>query len=203
MKKVENINLGGIKFTIDEDAFHELSRYMDAIERRFTGFDGKKDIVDDIEIRLAELFQEDKQGGDIISNSKLARIQKIMGMPKEFGDDYYAAETMTEHVQKRLFRDEDDKVVAGIASGLSAYYGINNPLLIRAVFVFFALGGIGILPYLLLWIFVPKAKTTADKLAMHGEAINIETIGTYVEDSISEIKETIEDLGKNFKKKMN
>lgn len=202
MKKVEHINLGGTKFTIDVDAFKALEKYMEAIERRFTGFDGKKDIVDDIEVRLSELFIEDKQGGNIITMEKLHRIQKIMGTPKEFGDDYYAAEPIMESGEKRLLRDPDDKVIAGVAAGLSAYFGIKDPLLVRALFVLFALTGIGIIPYVVLWLFVPKARTTADKLAMHGEQINIETIGKAVEEGITEIKETIEDLSKNFKKKM-
>lgn len=203
MKKVEHINLGGIKFTIDIDAYDKLESYMSAIERRFTGFDGKKDIVEDIEIRLAELFIEDTQGGEIITLEKLDRIQKIMGMPKEFGDEYYAAEPEKEYVEKRLFRDPDDKVIAGVAAGLAAYFGISNPTIVRVMFVFLLFSGLGTIIYLVLWLFIPKAKTTAHKLAMHGEPINIETIGKSVEESLTDIKETIEDLHQNLKKKMN
>lgn len=203
MKKVEHINLGGVKFTIDIDAYDKLEAYMKAIERRFTGFDGKKDIVEDIEMRLAELFVEDTQGGDIITNEKLARIQKIMGMPKEFGDEYYAAEPVNDYSGKRLFRDPDDKVIAGVASGLTAYFGMKNPIIFRFIFAMLLFSGLGIISYLLFWVFVPKAKTTADKLSMHGEPINIETIGKSVEESLSDIKETIEDIHQNLKKKMN
>lgn len=202
MKKVSNINLGGYEFTINNDAYLKLEKYLNAIERRFSSSNGKDDIVYDIEVRLAELFTEDTEGGHIISLEKIDRIQKIMGTPKEFGDEYYAAEPEMTNSVRRLFRNPEDKVIAGVASGLSAYYGLKNPLLARALFVIIALTGIGILPYIILWLVVPKARSTSDFLAMHGEPINIETIGKAVDEGLADIKETIEDLSKSIKSKI-
>ncbi len=205
MKKVENINLGGKKFTIDQDAYDELDSYLHSIEKKFSASSGVDDIVYDIETRLAELFEENQLGSSIITLEKVQKVKAIMGTPSDFSshDEFYMhSDSEGNYAQKRLFRDPDDKVVAGVASGLTAYFGLGSPLLFRALFVAMAITGVGMLPYFLLWLFVPVAKTTSDKLSMYGEKINIETIAHSVEESLTDIKDTLEDLGKNLKNKM-
>ena len=205
MKRVENINLGGKKFTIDQDAYHELDDYLQSIRGRFSNSNGVDDILYDIETRLSELFEENKQGSDIITIEKVKKVKSIMGMPSDFESEVGgSAHTSNDNysTEKRLFRNNEDKVVAGICSGLAAYWGLESPILTRILFVMLAFSGIGVIPYIVLWIFVPEAKTTSDKLTMHGEKINIDTIAKSVEEGITDIKDTLEDLGKNIKNKM-
>lgn len=201
MKKVVNINLGGKKFTIDEDAYSALDKYLSTINKHFSTSSGFEDIMYDIEARISELFDEDKDGTTIITMDKVNKVQAIMGKPSDFG----AEEPVVEHtsqVEKRFFRNPDNKMIAGVASGLAAYLGFEKPLLLRVLFLVVAISGIGILPYIILWIFIPEARTASDRLAMHGEEINIESIANVVEEGIIDIKDTIEDLGKNFKSKI-
>lgn len=207
MKKVINVNLGGRAFIINEDAYDALERYLKAIERHFSGSSGCEDILYDIENRIAELFEADQKNGTIITNEKIEKVKTIMGEPKDFGDaDYeeesYSGSTTTINTGKRLFRDPDDKVIAGVASGLSAYFGIKDPVFLRIIFVILAFSGIGILPYLIFWIAVPEAKTSSDRLAMRGEDININSIANKVEESLHDLKNKIEDLGKGLKTKI-
>ena len=106
---------------------------------------------------------------------------------------------------KRLFRNEDEKIIGGVASGLSAYFGISDPVWIRLGFLFLAISGVGILPYIVLWIIVPKAKTAGDKLEMRGEPVNVHSIARTVEEELTDLSERItemtKDFGKEFKSK--
>ena len=92
MKKTVNINLGGYPFTIDEDAYDQLNKYLGTIEHHFSKSEGCDDIISDIEYRICELFQESMQGGQIISMKDLDNVVKIMGKPEDFG-----AEPMEEY----------------------------------------------------------------------------------------------------------
>ena len=204
MKKTVNINLAGQPFTIDEDAYRTLEKYLSDIKNYFEGNNGEETIIYDIEARIAELFEDQMQGGtSIISMSHVNKIQQIMGMPKEFTSTDDAENSSTSHrTGKRLFRDPEDKMIGGVASGLTAYFGLHSPNIIRALFILIAFTFVGFIPYILLWIFVPEAKTASDRLAMKGEEINIDSIAKYADESLEEIKETLNDLGENIKKKM-
>lgn len=201
MKKVVNINLGGNKFTIDEDAYAALDKYLSTINKHFSSSSGFEDIMYDIEARISELFDESKDGTEIITMEKVEKIQRIMGKPSDFGAEEAIADN-SGPINKRFFRNPDNKMIAGVASGLAAYMGFDKPILLRAAFLILSMSGLGILPYFILWIFIPEARTASDRLAMHGEEINIETIASVVEDGFTDIKDTIGDLGKNLKSKI-
>jgi hypothetical protein len=141
MNKTFNINLGSYPFAIDEDAYEYIQNYLDTIRRHFSASDGCEEILYDIEVRMAELFQEHLKGRAIISMKEIDEVIMIMGKPEDFG-----AEPMAESHQsstrgkksdtkikpgKRLFRDPDDKKLAGVCSGISAYLGIEDPLWVR------------------------------------------------------------------------
>jgi len=207
MKKVINVNLGGRAFIINEDAFDALEKYLKSIERHFSRSSGFEDILYDIENRIAELFEADEKNGSIITNDKIDKVKAIMGDPKDFGDENYdddnqESKVYTGKTGKRLFRDGDDKVIAGVASGLSSYFGIHDPVFLRVLFFILAISGIGILPYIIFWIAVPEAKTSSDRLAMKGEDININSIANTVEESLKDLKNKIEDIGKGLKTKI-
>ncbi len=199
MNKIVNINLGGYPFTIDEDAYANLRNYLNTLHTHFQTSEGADEIMYDIEVRLAELFTENKGGQDIINLKNLNDAISIMGTPADFGaaiDEEVplsSAKTKAKKARRsktgrRLFRDPDDKVIGGVCSGLSAYFGISDPLWLRifALILIFT-GGIAVIPYIILMIIVPEATSSADKLAMKGEPINIDTIAKTVKDEVEDL----------------
>ena len=219
MNKILNINLGGMPFTIDIDAYTHLDTYLNTIRRHFSDSESCDEIIHDIEVRMGELFQESMKGSSIISNKELDEVIKIMGTPEDFGaeamedDDIPTEESRESYTtrdhkktsEKRLFRDGDDKVVGGLCSGIAAYFGINDPLWIRIAFVILLFSGIPAIIYVLLWVIVPVARTSSEKLAMRGENINISNIAKTVEEEITELSKRITEIGKDLssKKKSN
>lgn len=210
MKKVIHINLGGRPFVIDVDAFEALDAYLRSIEKQFRNSEGFEDIMYDIENRIAELLEEDSNKNTVITMSKVNMVKTTMGMPEDFSDEEQASNKKSRASStpkfkpgKRLFRHPEDKVVAGVASGLSAYFGISDPIIIRILFVLFTIsGGLGFITYIILWIAVPEAKTTSDFLAMKGEDINIDNIAKTVENSLKDLKDKIDDISKGIKTRM-
>ena len=217
MNKIFNVNLGGYPFTIDEDAYHHLNKYLDTIKRHFSDSEGCDEILYDIEVRMAELFQDKAKGKAIISMKELGEVIKILGRPEDFGaeiiDDEEPVVSSSSRSRKRtrvktgkrLFRNPDEKIIGGVCSGLSAYFGISDPVWLRLGFLFLAISGVGILPYIVLWIIVPSAKTSGDKLEMRGEPVNVNNIARTVEEELTDLSERItemtKDLGKEFKSK--
>jgi phage shock protein PspC (stress-responsive transcriptional regulator) len=221
MKKTININLGGHPITIDEDAFEMLDEYLNRINSYFAQSEGREEIVNDIETRIAELFQKEMKGRQIVSVKEVDQVIEIMGVPEDFGGEGTAsdAEAGTEskdkserkqprraeayYGKKRLFRDPSDKVVGGVASGLSAYLGIDDPVWTRIGFVllFFITSGVALFVYIIMWIIVPKAKSASDRLAMRGAPINVESIANNVEEEVNEFGEKVKKFGRDMKSK--
>jgi phage shock protein PspC (stress-responsive transcriptional regulator) len=210
MIKTVSINLGGIVFQIDEDAYEALSKYLNDLKQYYKYTEGRDEIVADIESRLAELFNDSfaKSGFSVISMGDVLEVIEIMGRPEDFDDE---EETMEDAKQqskstastgatntitnKRLYRDVDDAIIAGVASGLSVYFGIKDPLWIRLLFILFTIGTLGTIApiiYIVLWAIVEPAATTAQKLAMRGEPINVNNLE-------KRIKEEFERAGDNLK----
>lgn len=209
MNKVFNINLGGYPFTIDEDAYEHLSQYLEAIHRHFKKSEGYEDITTDIEDRLAELFQDLRDGRPIITLKTVKSAIDTMGTPEEFGAEAVGASTSTTEEEeepvverdygvkpgKRLYRNPDDEVFRGVASGIAAYFGIQDPLWVRLAFVLLTIsGGLGIPLYLVLWAVLPQALTSADRLAMRGQPINVSNIAKTVEEEMDTLSEKLADL---------
>ena len=203
MNKTFNINLGGYPFAIDDDAYTYIHNYLSSIRSHFSTSEGCDEILYDIEVRMAELFQDSLRGRSIIGMKEVDEVIAIMGKPEDFGADpiqdpdaYYSSHQSKAHegigVGKRLFRDPDDKKIAGVCSGISNYFGIEDPIWIRLAFVVLVIvGGVGIIPYILLWILVPLATTAGDKLAMKGEPTTIQNIANLVEREISDLGDQI------------
>jgi phage shock protein PspC (stress-responsive transcriptional regulator) len=209
MNKIFNINLGGYPFVIDDDAYKKLNEYLDTIQKHFRKSEGCDEIVGDIEARIAELFNEHAKGQPIVSMRDVEGVIQIMGTPQEFGaEDIDLEEDKKESKRrsgsstgKRLYRDTDDKVIGGVCSGLAAYFGVSDPLIFRLIFAVLFLSGVGIMAYVLLWIIVPSAKTSADKLSMKGEPINVNNIAKQVEEELNNLSHTITDFAKDISNK--
>ena len=215
MKKTVNINLAGTFFHIDEDAFGKLSRYLDAIKRSLSDPLGGDEIIRDIEARIAELFSEKIESNtQVVSTKELDEIITIMGQPEDYimgenmyeddapkssttsnedtKSDYSSSTNNTGTGHKQLFRDIDNKFVAGVCSGLGHYLGI-DAIWVRLMWILltFATSGFGILAYVLLWVLVRAAETTSDKLKMTGEPINISNIEKKFNEGYQSVSDSI------------
>lgn len=169
MKKVININFQGRVVPIEETAYDLLKNYTESLRNYFANEEGRDEIINDIESRIGELFQDRiKNGAICITDDDVNVIINNMGRPQDFaaadsddsgsssanknsGADYQYTSYST--TRKRLYRDVNNKVIGGVCSGIAAYFGI-EPIIIRLVFIF---SGIGFLAYILMWAFVPPS----------------------------------------------
>ena len=199
MNKTVNINIGGLIFHIDEDAYQKLTRYFDAIKRSLSNSSGKDEIMKDIEMRVAELLIE-KQKSDkhVINNKDVDEVIVVMGQPEDYRIDdendtsssqkepYY-----TYRKSKKLYRDKDRGLIGGVATGLGHYFGI-DAVWIKILFLLLVFGGgSGVLIYLILWIAIPKAITTSEKLEMTGEPVTISNIEKKVREEFDSVSNKI------------
>lgn len=205
MKKTLTVNLANQVFHIDEDAYLQLKGYLDKIESHFSNSEERKDILSDIETRLAELFGEkitpDKQ---VINLADVQQITAIMGDPAEIGGNT-ESETGTYTASsgsrpKRLYRDPDNRVLGGVCGGFGIYTAL-DPIIIRIIFLAAFFGfGVGFLIYIILWIVVPEAITTAQKLEMRGDPVNATNIGKFMQDEFESVKKTFKGKQKDKSK---
>ena len=202
MNKTVNINLAGIFFHIDEDAYAKLQHYLDAIKNSFANTEGRDEIIADIEARIAELFNEKKKADrQVISLNEVEEVIAIMGQPEDYmiDDEIFEDEpvlgTTSRTTGKQLFRDPDNSYIGGVSSGLGHYLGI-EAIWVRLLWVLLTIGSSGafILIYLALWIFVPEAKTTADKLAMRGEEVTISNIEKKIREGFDNVAGKVKDV---------
>ncbi|WP_299226219.1 PspC domain-containing protein [uncultured Psychroserpens sp.] len=205
MNKTVNINLAGIFFHIDEDAYLKLQRYLEAIKRSFTDSQGRSEIISDIEARIAELFNERVQNEkQVIRIKEVDEVISIMGQPEDYlvDDEIFEDEPKTSYqktyrTSKKLYRDTDNSYVGGVSSGLAHYFGI-DAIWIRLIWILLIFGaGTGVLLYILLWILVPEATTTSEKLTMTGEPVNISNIEKKIKDGFDSVSQTVSDTVKN------
>ena len=201
MNKTTSINLGGYFFHIDEDAFKKLSNYFDAVRRSLSP-DGREEIIKDIETRISEIFTE-KLGTtkQVIGLKEVDDVIAIMGQPEDYKiedetpkNEYYTNYSATGSSTKKLYRDKENSLLGGVMSGLGHYFGV-DPLWLRIIMVILFFGfGTGLVLYLILWILVPEATTTSQKLEMRGEPINISNIEKKVKEGFSEISDKFSNL---------
>ncbi|HNQ13220.1 MAG TPA: PspC domain-containing protein [Bacteroidia bacterium] len=187
MNKTVTVNIGGLVFHIEEQAYEKLRKYLDTIKSYFSVSQGRDEIIQDIESRIAEMFQQRLSAArEVVTSEDVEFVISSMGRPEEVAGDEavpqgeqlnneYDSTTGTKSY-RRLFRDEDDAVIGGVCSGISHRLDI-DPVWMRLAFalalIFF---GSGILIYIILWIIMPKAKNQAEKLEMRGMPVTIENL---------------------------
>src|SRR5690606_35011048 len=207
MNKTVNINLAGTSFHIDEDAFGKLSRYLDAIRKSLKSADGSEEIMQDIEARIGELFSEKiETPSQVITLNNLDEVIAVMGQPEDYevDDEIFedvppSSNTYTKSggnaSHKQLFRDIDNKYISGVSSGLGHYFGI-DAIWIRLLWVLLIVAGFGspIVVYILLWILVPPALTTSDKLRMTGEPVNISNIERKFKEGFDNVADRVKNV---------
>lgn len=201
MKPTVKVSIGGMAFNLEEEAYRILDNYLKALRKHFEGNPESEEIIADIEIRLSELLQIRVNNAEmVVSVADAQEIIKIMGNPKDFDDnetiveekattstnDYKAKEEKVsqEHYKKKLYRDENNKIIGGVFSGLGNYFNIDPTILrfgiiaLLFIFNFFTFKGAAtlVIAYLVLWIVTPAAKTFSQKLAMTGADPSISNI---------------------------
>jgi len=218
MKKNINVNISGLLFNIDEDAFAALQNYLDRLKHYFGSDESATEIINDIESRIAEMMQEKlSERKSVITIEDVNEIIKIMGEPGEIEDEsefesknqatpppFEAKSTNNQSSssnKRKLYRDPDDKIIGGVSSGLGYYFGI-APVWIRLAFIALTFFGMSILVYIILWIVIPEARTTAQKLEMRGEPVNIDNIEKSIREELNNLGDKLNDIkDKHFKKK--
>jgi phage shock protein PspC (stress-responsive transcriptional regulator) len=197
MNKTVNINLGGMFFHIDEDAYQKLTRYFDAIKRSLSNSSGQDEIIKDIEMRISELLNE-KQKSDkhVVGLKDVDEMIAVMGQPEDYiieedNQPHQSFSGNTNRKSKKLYRDKDKGMIGGVAAGLGHYFGI-DVVWIRLILILLVWGaGTGIFAYIILWIVVPEAITTAEKLEMTGEPVTISNIEKKVREEFENVSDKI------------
>jgi len=194
MKITVSINLGGYSFNIDEDAYAELKRYLKNLELHFAGEESSSEILSDIETRMAELFRiKITTFKQVINIEDVKQVISILGTPEDISDkeEPSAHDKFSSPGYHRMYRDPDHRIIGGVCAGMGAYWNI-DPIIIRIIFVALALaGGLGVLVYLILYIVLPEAKSTAQKIEMKGNPVNIHNIKESVKKEFDSVRKNI------------
>lgn len=202
MNKTVNINLANILFHIDENAYNRMRRYLESVKRSFANTPGSDEILADIEARIAELFHEKLANErQVITTKEVDEVIAIMGQPEDYmvDEDIFDDEPKSTSKEpkrvKKLYRDIEAKYVAGVSAGLAHYVGV-DPIWVRILWILLTIfsGGSFILIYGLLWILIPEATTTSQKLDMRGEDINISNIERKVKEGFDDVAERVKNV---------
>ncbi len=219
MKKTERISLGGSVFTVEEDAYNYLLEYQKALQNQYRTQTGGREIIHDIEVRMAELFNYklDKVK-QVITYLDVFEVIEVLGKPESFDETHINSSqveadefevinrTRTNYNRnsrsekrwnkraKSIFRDIDNRVLGGVCAGLGAYFGI-SPVVFRVLFVLlFFIGGGSLIIYGILWVALPAAYSVTQKMEMRGESIDISNIENKVREELEKLKNAF----KNF-----
>ena len=199
MKKTINVAIGGCSFTIDEDAYNTLNEYLERFKGALDSSSSSADVMDELEGRIADLMKA-KLGGREVVDMKIAQeVVAQLGYPQGYRpseadnagagsnaggnarDEYHYSGTDGERPVRKLFRDPDDKKLAGVCSGLALFLGVDVTL-IRIIFlVAFICGSAGLWIYLVIWIAAPEARTAAEKCELRGIPANAENIRRFTQ----------------------
>ena len=177
MDKIEKIHIARVPYSIEVKAESLLKSYLKEV-RSNLDIDTAQEVIQDIESRIPELLAErNVRQNEVITESDVLAIKEQLGEPEQFSTDQTAEEPVTRY--KKLFRDSDDAVIGGVASGIGKYLSLDANLVRVVFFILSFISGFGIILYLFLWLILPKAKTSADKLMMSGEPVTVATLQRY------------------------
>ncbi len=195
MKKTFTINISGTVFHIEEDAYEMLQKYLVNLKNHFGAEEEGKEILADIEARIAEIFAE-KSTDDkrVITLQGVEEVIETMGTPEDFVEEEIDEDisfTGASKRKRRLYRDPEHRVLGGVSGGLGAYFNM-DPVILRIIFIVltFITTGAAILAYIVLWIAVPKAVTTAQRLEMRGQEATVKNIEKSIREEVKEVQES-------------
>ena len=193
MNKTVSIHLQGFPFIFEEQAYTTLDSYLNALRNVLQHEEGMEEIIQDVELRIVELLQPQLLGGkQVVENKHVEEIITKIGQPKDFGSETPGMDEPTSETKikatRRFFRDTDNALLGGVCSGAAAYFNI-DVVFVRAIYLIaFLTFGVGGLLYFILWIIIPHAKTSSDKLQMKGQVVNLENMKTELGSAANRLK---------------
>ena len=207
MDKTKNISLGGFSFLIEENAYTALSQYLAEVRQHLQHNSDRDEIIFDVEQRMAELLKERTANREVIMHQDVLYLIEVLGKPEQYVEDEEAdkatnaapeASAQAFSTNKPLYRDIDDCKIGGVLSGMAHYFNISPTMLriafavclilsfvvsYRWIFLFNGVSWAIIILYILLWMIVPAAVTTAQKLEMQGAAVTLDSLASYKSSS--------------------
>ncbi|MGB1122180.1 MAG: PspC domain-containing protein [Flavobacteriales bacterium] len=196
MNKTIDIELAGLLFHMDEKAQAQLQAYLNSIATALANTEGKEEIIREVEARLAELFQEALgESRQVITLDDVTAACAQIGSPQDFVDEEDAPKANAGHAKgnRRLFRDPENGMIGGVATGMAHYFDA-DPVWLRIIALLIILfTGIGLPVYLVLWVITPKAETVADRMAMRGERATFENIKSRVQSEYERVENHLRD----------
>ena len=209
MDKTKNISLGGFSFLIEENAYTALSQYLAEVRQHLQHNSDRDEIIFDVEQRMAELLKDRTANREVIMHQDVLYLIEVLGKPEQYVEDEEAdkatnaapeASAKAFSANKPLYRDIDDCKIGGVLSGMAHYFNISPTMLriafavclilsfvvsYRGIFLFNGVSWAIIILYILLWMIVPAAVTTAQKLEMQGAAVTLDSLASYKSSSTS------------------
>ncbi len=210
MKKTLSVNLSGSIYHIDEDAYQMLMEYLQDVKKHLAA-SLADEVLNDIEQRIGELFAQWMQNKrQVVIVSDVERVIDVLGRPEQFDNgeseedaENTASDTSENASQKyeerlfsshrKLYRDPEFAFLGGVCSGLAAYLNVSIVLMRLVMFlVIWISAGTGLLFYLIAWIIIPEARTSAQRLEMRGEDVTIENIEKKVREEATKVKDRVD-----------
>lgn len=193
MNKTIIININGIVFHIEEDAYEILKNYMTEVKRHFAYSSDSDEIVTDIENRLAEMFNERlaEHNKQVIVLADVEEITAKMGKASDFdtNEEEDALKPEEFKASRTLFKDSDNRIIGGVCAGLGYYFNIEVKYVRLFTILLTLFSGIGLILYIILWIILPTAKTRQEKMAMRGEPINLQSFKKNFDEESDSMKQ--------------
>ena len=198
MKEIEKLSIGGYAFTLEKDAAEEVEQYLKGLEAHYLGQEGGKEIMEGIEERMAELLLERCGRDGVVSMADIQGIIDILGRPERIEADDPEPERPKETTRKKLYRDLENKRIAGVCAGLGNYFDY-DVVLIRVLFaavtlILFFTGAkhgvwslFGAAAYAVLWLAMPAARTAQERWAMKGDGGTLDDIQRSVRSGVREM----------------
>lgn len=215
MQRIIQINIAGRLIPIEEDAYLSLKAYLTSLEQQFVQEEGKDEIIQDIENRIAELFSFRLQAGaPAIDRTDVQKVVETLGPAHDIGDrnNYINPNVPTSYAErkrerksragqsKRLYRDPHNRMIGGVCGGIGRYFDI-DPVIIRLIFALFAIfGGAGILVYIVAWMLVPLAKTPQQLKEMYSDQpFSIQDMAQSMGEELNELKKRAEKMSRELR----
>lgn len=205
MNKLLYVNIGGVVFQIDETAYKKLDTYLNSIRKKYSTTPDGDEIIKDIENRIAELFIEKVGERGAINDTYVDEIISVMGKPEDYEEEIPAGQQNNYNQEEKkssaskFYRDKENNVLGGVCAGFAAKFGIDALWIRLAFLVAFFFAGTGLLLYIILWIIIPEAKTTAEKLEMRGEKVDINNIERSIKDGAKQFSTKVNEFGDEVK----
>lgn len=206
MEKTIIINIGNTIIHIEESAYERLKAYLNEVKNYFANHADDLEIVTDIENRIAELLTEqlEEQKKQVVDSANVNAVIAQMGRVQDFdtaeeGEEQPVINNTYQHqyVEKKLYRDMDDRVVAGVCAGIAHFVNADPKWIRLATLLISFVGGFGILVYALLWIIMPKAKSRVEKMEMKGEPANLQGFQKNLDEELQAVKERLGEVNKH------